>query len=170
MNQTALEQTFLDQINQSQGIILRICNVYAKDAHDRKDLFQEILIQLWKSYPSFQGKSKFSTWLYRVSLNVAIQNLRIRKRQPSETIQFEHLENLPDVNIDDQHESKLQWLLQALHQLSPIDKAIVMLYLEEKDNEEIAAIIGINQNYVRVKMNRIKTQLREISKTSFHGA
>ncbi len=170
MDQKTLEQTFLDQISQSQGIIHRICRVYAQDANDRKDLFQEILIQLWKSYPTFQGKSKFSTWLYRVSLNVAIQNLRIRKRQPRDTIQFEQAIQLPDSLTEDHFEEKQQWLHQSLSQLNSIDKAIVMLYLEEKDYEEIASIAGISQNYVRVKMNRIKTKLREISKTSYHGA
>lgn len=170
MDHKALEQTFLDQINQSQGIIHRICNVYASDLNDRKDLLQEMLIQLWKSYPSFQGKSKFSTWLYRVCLNVAIQNLRTHQRQPEAGIRFEHSDTLPDHRVEDQYEEKLHWLQQALQQLNPVDKAIVMLYLEEKDNEEIASIIGISQNYVRVKMNRIKAKLRDISKTSYHGA
>lgn len=170
MDHKALEQTFLDQVSQSQGIIHRICSMYASNANDRKDLFQEILIQLWKSYPSFQGHAKFSTWLYRVSLNVAIQNLRLHKRRPESTTGLEQVIELPDIRTDDHYEEKLSWFHQALGQLNPVDKAIVMLYLEDKDNAEIAAIVGISQNYVRVKMNRIKAKLREISKTSYHGA
>ncbi|MDW3192623.1 MAG: sigma-70 family RNA polymerase sigma factor [Cytophagales bacterium] len=170
MNHKSLEQPFLDQIIKSQGIIHRICQMYASDTHERQDLFQEILIQLWKSYPSFQGRSKFSTWLYRVSLNVAIQNLRVYKRRPDRTGTLAQVPEFPEMPEEDQFEEKLQWFHQALEQLSPIDKAIVMLYLEEKDNEEIAAIVGISQNYVRVKMNRIKTKLSKISKTSYHGA
>ncbi len=170
MDHKTLEQTFLDRVSQSQGIIHRICQMYASDANDRKDLFQEILIQLWKSYPSFQGKSKFSTWLYRVSLNVAIQNLRLHNRRPESTMNWEQVIELPDLKIEDHYEEKLRWFHQALGQLNAIDKAIIMLYLEDKDNEEIASIVGISQNYVRVKMNRIKAKLREISKTSYYGA
>lgn len=101
---------------------------------------------------------------------MAIQNLRVRKRQLRDTVRFEQALELPDSLTEDHFEEKQQWLYQALSELNSIDKAIVMLYLEEKDYEEIASIVGISQNYVRVKMNRIKTKLREISKTSYHGA
>lgn len=146
----------------AQGIIHKVCGMYCDNEEDQKDLFQEILINLWKSYPSFRGDSKFSTWMYRVSLNVAIQ--RVRK-----SVKSEEYATLPD-SFDEMTfpaseglpEKEMQLLYAAIEQLNDVEKAIVMLYLEEKGNEEIAEIVGITQNYVRVKMTRIRKKLKEI--------
>lgn len=146
----------------AQGIVHKVCGMYCDNEEDRKDLFQEILINLWKSYPSFRGDSKFSTWMYRVSLNVAIQRLRktnIKKEDATLSFDFDEIaqpqkETLP--------EKELQMIYAAINQLSDVEKAIVMLYLEEKGNEEIAEIVGISQNYVRVKMTRIREKLKKM--------
>lgn len=162
MKTDSQEQEFLAQVTESQGIIHKVCNIYCKDEEHRKDLFQEVLIQLWKSYASFKGQSKFSTWMYRVSLNVALQYVRKGKRKPLEVSLSPAFRNISDVSKDDHYEAELQSLYKAIDELNNIEKAIVMLYLEDKGNDEIAEIVGISQNYVRVKMNRIKTKLKRI--------
>jgi RNA polymerase sigma-70 factor (ECF subfamily) len=127
---------------------------------DRRDLFQEILVQLWKSYPSFRSESKFSTWMYRVALNTAITSFKKDKRQPDKSgVAYESLqlaEDLYDTAVEDQ----IKMLHKAVSNLTGIEKSIILLFLEDKKYEEIAEITGITQNYVRVKMNRIKKKLK----------
>ena len=159
MKNKGLEKEFTRLVTESQGIIHKICRIYCADEEHRKDLFQEILIQLWQSYPSFRGDSKFSTWMYRTGLNVAIQHFRKAKRKQRifiQTSQFKEIESLPDSAYEDE---KLKIMHQAIAHLNKIEKAIIMLYLDNKSNKEIAEIIGITQNYVRVKMSRIKIKL-----------
>ena len=159
------EKEFIQQVTASQGIVHKVCHVYADDEEHRKDLLQEILIQLWKSYPSFKGQARFSTWMYRVSLKVALQHVRKKHRKPKETGLSQELFNLADPGQDEQFEEDLRLLYKAIAQLNDIEKAIVMLYLEDKGNDEIAEIIGISQNHVRVRMNRAKTKLKKILNT-----
>ena len=161
MDSKQVEQEFINRVTDAQGIVHKICGMYCHDEEEKQDLFQEIMIQLWKSYPSFRGDSKFSTWMYRVALNVAIQQLRRSKKN-------EEYARIPAVFDDMAHaeegqplaEEKRQ-LYEAIDQLNDVEKAIVMLHLEEKGNEEIAEIIGISQNYVRVKMTRIRKKLKQ---------
>lgn len=159
------ESRFVEMVTESQGIIHKVCNVYCDDREHRKDLFQEILIQLWKSFASFKGEAKFSTWMYRVSLNVALQYIRKEGKQLSQTQLSDEVKNLSDSVPDDDYEEDLKQLYKAISQLNNVEKAIIMLYLEDKDNEEIAEIIGISQNYVRVRMNRSKEKLKKILNT-----
>jgi len=157
-----LEKEFLQIITENQGIIHKVCSIYCDMEEDRRDLFQEILVQLWKSYPSFRSESKFSTWMYRVALNTAITSFKKDKRQPDKTgVSYENLqlaEELYDTGAEDQ----IKMLNQAVSQLTGIEKSIILLFLEDKKYEEIAEITGITQNYVRVKMNRIKKKLKLI--------
>jgi RNA polymerase sigma-70 factor (ECF subfamily) len=162
LNRKELEQKFINQVMDAQGIVHKVCGMYCDDQEERKDLFQEILINLWKSYPSFRGDSKFSTWMYRVSLNVAIQGLRKtnkKKEDATQPIDFDEIAYPPEERLP---EKELQMMHTAIHQLSDVEKAIVMLYLEEKGNEDIAEIMGISQNYVRVKMTRIREKLKKM--------
>jgi RNA polymerase sigma-70 factor (ECF subfamily) len=132
---------------------------------DRRDLFQEILVQLWKSYPSFRYESKFSTWMYRVALNTAITSFKKDKRQPDKSgISYENLQ-LAEELYDTRTEEQIRVLNQAVSQLTGIEKSIILLFLEDKKYEEIAEITGITQNYVRVKMNRIKKKLKLLMNT-----
>ena len=152
-------------------MLLKVCNVYCHSEFDRQDLFQEIVIQLWKSFPRFRGESKFSTWLYRIALNTAISDLRRQKKN----ITLTEPANLPgDIEFEDiqyykQQEEQLQQLHRAIEQLTEIEKAITMLYLEDKSYEEMEEILGISQNNLRVKMNRIKEKLRKLTKAIEHG-
>lgn len=155
-----MEKEFLQIITENQGIIHKVCSIYCDLEEDRRDLFQEILVQLWKSYPSFRSESKFSTWMYRVALNTAITSFKKDKRQPDKTgVSYENLqlaEELYDTGAEDQ----IKMLNQAVSQLTGVEKSIILLFLEDKKYEEIAEITGITQNYVRVKMNRIKKKLK----------
>jgi RNA polymerase sigma-70 factor (ECF subfamily) len=155
-----LEKEFLQIITENQGIIHKVCSIYCDLEEDRRDLFQEILVQLWKSYPSFRSESKFSTWMYRVALNTAITSFKKDKRQPDKTgVSYENMqlaEELYDSGVEDQ----IKMLNQAVSNLTGIEKSIILLFLEDKKYEEIAEITGITQNYVRVKMNRIKKKLK----------
>lgn len=155
------EQEFLTQITASQGIIHKVCRMYCDDEEHRKDLFQEILIQLWKSYASFRGNSKFSTWMYRVALNVAIQDFRRAKKTQSLFSSAEKFEDLLEEETNNTDDENLKLMHAAIAHLNKVEKAIIILHLENKSNEEIADIIGITQNYVRVKMNRIKVKLKK---------
>lgn len=159
------EEEFINLVNESQGIIHKVCRMYCDDELHRKDLFQEIVLQLWKSYPSFRGESKFSSWMYRVALNVAIQDFRKEKKRKYlflECVDFKE-PSAPPVN--ESRDERLEALYEAISKLDKIERAIMMLYLDEVANEEIADIVGISQNYVRVKMTRIRRKLAKTMKT-----
>lgn len=140
----------------------KVCRMYCDEEEERKDLFQEIVIHLWKSYPSFKGDAKFSTWMYRVAFNIAIQHLRKEKKKKEDTVLPERFDQLSNELEGEELVEEKKALRFAINQLNEIEKAIVMLYLEERDNEDIAEIIGISQNNVRVKMTRIRNKLKEL--------
>lgn len=156
-----MEKEFIDIITQNQGIIHKVCSMYIEYEEDKQDLFQEILIQIWKAYPKFRKESKISTWMYRIALNTAISRFKKEKRRPEETHLSTKLLQVADTVYNYEYEEKLKVLRQAINQLNKIEKAIMMLYLEDNSHEEIAETIGITQNYVRVKMNRIKNKLKK---------
>ena len=162
------EEEFIHQVMQSQGIIHKISRMYCRLEEDRQDLFQEILIQLWKAYPSFGGDAKFSTWMYRVGLNVALQFARKDIKKPGFD-DIDQASEVLDIPEEGSYKDQKGRLLIAIGRLNEIEKAIAMLYLEEKSYEEISEIMGITQNYVRVKMNRIKNKLKELLKPNNHG-
>ncbi len=148
---------------ESQGIIHKVCTVYTRGEEQRKDLFQEILIQLWRSYPSFRGDAKFTTWMYRISLNVALQQVRKRKKSLQKVEISTRILELPEAIQSNEFDgAEIKLLYKAIDQLNDVEKGIVLLYLEEEENEEIARIMGITPNYVRVKLHRIKAKLKKI--------
>ena len=156
------KKTFLNIITNNQGIIHKVCGIYCDTSEDREDLFQEIVAQLWRSFPSFRAEAKVSTWMYRVSLNTAITHFKRDKRRPDREA-FEHSSvQIVDIEYDDSYEENIKLLHKAISKLTGIEKSIVLLYLEDKKYDEIAEIVGITQNYVRVKMNRIKAKLKKL--------
>lgn len=161
----ALEKEFLERIEQHKGILFKIARMYMSDAEDQNDLFQEITYQLWKAYPSFEGKSAFSTWMYRVALNTAIVFLRSEKKRNQLIQGNETLENLKIKNnevSDDEHRLKIMY--QAINQLNPIDKALIFYYLEDYSGKEMAVQLGLTEGNTRVKLNRAKNRLMELVK------
>lgn len=157
-----MEKEFLEIIQKNQGIIHKVCNMYCDSREDRSDLFQEIVAQLWKSYPSFRQESKVTTWMYRVALNTAITSFKKSKRRPDQNgLTYENFQ-LADEEYDTETEDNIKLLHTAVSQLTGVEKSIILLFLENKKYEEIAEITGITQNYVRVKMNRIKKKLKKL--------
>ncbi len=157
-----LEQQFVKLLDENQNIIHKVCRVYTSNSDAHKDLFQEITIQLWKAYPKFRGDAKFSTWMYRVGLNTAITLYRKSKRQiqTSDISDFHY--KLESSEYDDEIEEQMQLLYKAIHQLSDVEKALILLYLEDKPYKEITDLMGITEVNARVKVNRIKTKLKTI--------
>lgn len=161
-NTSVLEKEFIQIIQKNQGIIHKVCNIYCDEQEDRNDLFQEIVAQLWKSFPSFRKESKFSTWMYRVALNTAITSFKKTKRRPDQNrLTYDNFQ-IKDEGYDTEIEENIKHLHRAVAQLTGVEKSIVLLYLENKKYEEIAEITGITQNYVRVKMNRVKKKLKKL--------
>lgn len=165
LENTAL--SFEQLIVKHQLLIHKICNIYGQTEDDKADLFQEITIQLWKSFSTFEHRAKFSTWLYRVALNTAITQKRKEKRKPVSISLSEKEMRIPDVNGENDEEDLVKLRL-AIRQLKKVDRAIIFLYLEEKSYQEIAEIIGITSKNVGVKIVRIKAKLLTIL-TSGHG-
>ncbi|MBX9784139.1 MAG: sigma-70 family RNA polymerase sigma factor [Chitinophagaceae bacterium] len=168
MKPTTVQDEFLKIVNENQGIIRKVCHVYGRDEAGKEDLYQEIVIQLWKSYSSFRGESKFSTWMYRIALNTAISDLRKQSRRVD--LKFPEFIPREDADMrDDAREEQLKQLYTAIQKLSEVEKAVVMLYLEDKSYEEMEEILGISNGNLRVKMNRIKDKLRTIAKEEAYG-
>lgn len=159
------EIEFTQRVKESQAIIHKVCRMYCDDQTHRQDLFQEIILQLWRSYPSFRGASKFSSWMYSVALNVAIQDFRKEKKRKHLFLEsFDFKEPIINPHKGNQDE-RIKALYQAISKLDKIEKAIMILHLDEVANDEIADIVGITQNYVRVKMTRIRAKLAKTIKT-----
>lgn len=157
-----LEHKFVTELQDNQNIVHKVCSLYTNDRESHNDLFQEITIQLWKAYPKFRGDAKFSTWMYRVALNTAITLYRKSKRrvdtQDYESVIFK----IKADEYDETEEQQLKLMYKAVRQLGDIDKALVFMYLEDKNYTEIAETLGITEVNARVKMNRIKTKLKTI--------
>jgi RNA polymerase sigma-70 factor (ECF subfamily) len=155
------ERTFINLVNQHQGLIHKVCNMYETAREARNDLFQEIVLQLWRSFHTFRGDAKITTWMYRIALNTAISGLRKRSRKiQTQDLQEGHLNISEDGHED--HEENLQRLKWAIRKLSEIERAMIIMALDEVPYEEIAEAIGITQNNVRVRMNRIREKLRKL--------
>jgi RNA polymerase sigma factor (sigma-70 family) len=156
-----LENTFIKALEQNQQKLLRICSVYSEDAEDKKDLFQEALINIWQSMPSFEQKSSLSTWMFRVTLNVC---LRLQTKQAKRKNYFRKLdtftiENVSEEDPNQEEHERLKKLRNRIKKLNDAHKAIITLYLEELSYKEISDITGTTENNVAVKIKRIKMKL-----------
>jgi len=155
------KDTFLHLLQQYKGIVIKICNSYCPSKTDREDLAQEIVFNLWKAFTNYTPDYKFSTWMYRIALNVAISFYRKERR----ALQYStYSENLlifdDDSNSTRELEGNLGLLQKFIHELKEIDKSILILYLDDKSYTEIAEIVGISESNVATKINRIKAHLK----------
>lgn len=155
------ENDFIRTIELHRGIIYKVCKMYCPAEDDCQDLYQDIVAQLWKAWGGFRGDAKISTWIYRIALNTAISGFRKQKRNPlNNSVDAQEVE----LAQEDGRKKKedLEMLHMAISRLSEVEKAMVMLYLEDVSYEEISSIMGITQNNVRVKMLRIREKLKNI--------
>ncbi|MES2238902.1 MAG: sigma-70 family RNA polymerase sigma factor [Bacteroidota bacterium] len=155
----SIEKEFLATLSQHNAMIHKVCRLYRDGLENREDLFQEIVFQLWKSYPKFRGESKLSTWVYRIALNTAIASFR------KKTTIINYLTQLPDFAEEQPNDEivvRQERLFSALKLLDDSEKALIALYFEELSYQQIAEITGINENYVGVKLNRIKAKIKTL--------
>jgi len=155
------EGEFLEQLQNHKGIVIKICNTYCSEKSEKEDLAQEIVFNLWKAFAKYVPDYKFSTWMYRIALNVAISFYRKEKR----SLQFSpYSENLIVFDDDGEAEEELTgdlaFLQETIRELKEIDKSIMLLYLDDKNYKEIAEIIGISESNVGTRINRIKQYLK----------
>lgn len=170
MEESRKKEEFLSLITEHQDLIRKVAAMYYKNRADQEDAFQEILVNLWKAYPTFRGESKITTWMYRVALNTVISGFR----KASNRVQ----RNRSDVNISDElikperdqvSNEDIDVLYQSIERLTDIEKAVIMLYMEEKTYEDIAEIMGMTRTNVGVKINRIKKKLQKLYKELANG-
>ncbi len=152
------EQAFIKILEVNQQRIQKICGMYTSTSEDCKDLVQEVILNIWKAYPSFEGKSTINTWIYRITLNVCLKKRFYRQKEQT-TVSLEALRFQPTSTTDDTNSNQFIALKACISQLDFSDRAIIILFLEELAYKEIAEIIGISENYVAVKIKRIKTKL-----------
>lgn len=157
---TNLEKTFIQFLKENQRIVHKICRIYTNNEQDHEDLFQEITIQLWKSFPGFKGDAKFSTWMYRVALNTAITLFKKPKKKDLQHSEVDISSLKMEYEVYENDEHKLKKMYKAIYELSDIEKALIMMYLEDKPYREIGEILGITEGNARVKMNRAKNNLK----------
>jgi RNA polymerase sigma-70 factor (ECF subfamily) len=156
------KKEFLKLLENNKRIIFKICTSYCQNINDREDLAQEIIFQLWKSGYSFNADYKFSTWMYRVALNVAISFYRKEKRAHPVISIADHLLNIEDRgNTFNETEENINLLQQFINELKELDRALIILYLEEKSYAEIAEISGITETNVATKISRCKEKLKQ---------
>jgi RNA polymerase sigma-70 factor (ECF subfamily) len=160
MREKEQRQYFQEIIVQHKGILYKVARAYCQNEDDRQDLFQEMMIQIWKSIHRYDKQLKISTWLYRISLNVAISFYRKQSARANKyTALNEQISQMP---MDDktEDEQKLNLLEQFINELKEIDKALMILYLEDKSHAEIAEILGMSVSNVGTKIGRIKDKLK----------
>lgn len=160
------KRNFIQIIENNRGIIRSLCRIYFNDTEDRKDAFQDVVLQLWKSFETFRGESGISTWIYRVSLNTILTKVRRERRSVSaEPIDAPHF-YMSGAKTDD----NVELLYMVIQSLKGIDKAIVVLHLEGYRNKEIADILKMSQTNVATRLNRIRLQLKIKFNSESHAA
>jgi RNA polymerase sigma factor (sigma-70 family) len=160
MNKQEQQQFFNEIIEQHKGILFKVARMYCPNENDRQDLIQEMMIQVWQSVHKYNDQFKLSTWLYRISLNVAISFYRKNTRRAN---RFNVLnEQTTEILTEDKSETEqqLNLLEQFIGELKELDKALILLYLEDKNHAEIAEILGLSLSNVGTKVGRIKEQLK----------
>lgn len=155
------EQYFLDILEQYQGIIRRVCLMYSRSNHDYDDLYQETLANMWRGIGGFRGESALSTWIYRTTVNTCITWLRRNSRHDN------HLDLDQAINAiageDELQRERVKWLYSTISRLNPFEKALIMLWLDDKSYDEIADITGLTRANVAVRLHRLKAKLKELS-------
>ena len=161
METKELEREFLDMIAAQKRIIYKVCYIYAKDQDDLNDLFQEVVLNLWKSFPNYRGDSTVTTWVYRIAMNTCITFLR-RTNTRLQTIPM--TADVASLVADEEGRTgQLQELYRLINKLGKLERALILLWLEERSYQEMADILGISKANVAVKLLRTKEKLKKMS-------
>lgn len=151
------EKKFVNMVRQHEAIIYKVASFYANQNQSLSDLYQEVVLNLWKAYPSFRGESKLSTWIYRIALNTCITFFRRSQKQPA------YVDISMDIPEVDTSNEDIKELYRLINLLGKIERALILLYLDEKSYKEIAEITGLSVTNVATKLSRIKDKLRDMS-------
>jgi RNA polymerase sigma factor (sigma-70 family) len=154
------DDQFSALIEEHKGIIYKIANSYCRNAEDRKDLIQEIIVHLWKSHDRYDDRFKLSTWIYRIALNVAISAYRREKKRSDQTSPLEDIIIEPAAESA-QPDPKIATLHRIIDQLDELNRALMILYLDENSYRDIAGILGLTETNVATKINRLKLKIKE---------
>ena len=157
----SLEQIFLEELDENKESLLRICSIYASDSETKKDFFQESILNIWKSLPSFKNRSSLNTWMYRITINVCLKLTKQRLMPKHDFVDINELESDKNSKLNTQEEinPRLEKLQQCISVLNESNKALIALYLEEIPYKNIAEITGLTENHVAVKLKRIRKKL-----------
>ena len=159
-NNTGIEKAFIEMVRNNERVIYKVCSFYNSEEFPLQDLYQEVVSNLWISYPKFRNESSISTWIYRIALNTCISGIRKDKRRPKGTpVSFLHDSLFEPENMGEQ----IKEMYKLIHQLKTLERAIVLLWLEEKSYQEIADITGMSISNVATKLKRAKVKLKEMS-------
>ena len=161
METKELEREFLDMIAAQKRVIYKVCYIYAKDQDDLNDLFQEVVLNLWKSFPSYRGDSKLTTWVYRIAMNTCITFLRRSNTRLQTSPMTADVASL--VADEEGRTGQLQELYRLINKLGKLERALILLWLEERSYQEMADILGISKANVAVKLLRTKEKLKKMS-------
>lgn len=161
MKHEDLEQQFLTLIENNKKTIYKVSLMYADDNEHQQDIYQDIVLNLWTAFPSFRGDSKDSTWVYRIALNTCVSELRRKKSRPTTTPLTYDLDSL--IDDDGAYREQVRELYRLINRLSELERAIILLWLDEKSYDDISSILGITASNVGVKINRIKEKLKKMN-------
>jgi RNA polymerase sigma factor (sigma-70 family) len=161
MSEQGLQEAFVGRLDRHRGILFKVANAYCRNGADREDMLQETIAQLWRSYPRFDGRVAFSTWMYRIAVNVAISFHRSdrRKRRALAPAAESVLERVPAPE-QPEDDDRLALVRELIEQLGPLDRALMLFYLDDYSYAEIASTLGISETNVGTKIGRIKERLK----------
>ena len=160
MNNSNIEKAFIELIRGNERLIYKVCSIYVSDEFPIADLYQEVVYNLWKGFPKFRNECSVSTWMYRIALNTCITGIRKELRRPQHVSVHELKEYLIE---PESMEGNIREMYKLIYRLKTLERAIILLYLEEKSYQEIADITGLTLNNVAIKLKRIKEKLKKMS-------
>ena len=161
METKELEKAFLDMIEAQKRTIYKVCYIYAKDQDDLYDLFQETVLNLWKAFPRYRGDSALTTWVYRIAMNTCVTFLRRSGNRPQTVPMTAQVAS--QLEADAETSEQLKELYKLINQLGKLERALILLWLEERSYQEMADILGISKANVAVKLNCTKEKLKKMS-------
>ncbi|HWZ14709.1 MAG TPA: sigma-70 family RNA polymerase sigma factor [Mucilaginibacter sp.] len=162
MQQQAQEDQFIYLIQQNKKLIFKVCNAYCRDPEDRKDLVQDVIIQLWRSFDKYNNRYKLSTWMYRIALNTAISHYRADSNRQNTTVSIhDSLIDFADENENQEVDTNVKLLYDFINKFDELNKALIILYLDNNSYKDIAEVLGITETNVATKIGRLKQQLKQ---------